>query len=346
MNAAMPLSHATPTLDAWSRPLLDVRISLLDQCNFRCPYCMPAGISLDAMVRRKDWLTADEIERFVRTAVDHGVRKVRLTGGEPLLRTDLEQIIARIARVDATLDLALTTNGALLGGRAAALRDAGLRRLTISLDALDPQRFREMSGGRGEVSTILEAIESAERAGFQSLKINCVIERGRNEDQVLLLAGHFRGTPHSLRFIEYMDAGTCNGWRREQVVPSAELRDRIAAVWPLLPVQAARRGEVATRWRYVDGLGEIGFISSISQPFCGDCTRLRLGADGRLYTCLFARTGTDVRPLLAAGFEQALSVRLGSLWRGRRDRYSELRDNPSQEVPSSSGRVEMYRVGG
>ena len=307
---------------------------------------MPAGIPAGAMVRRADWLTVDEIERFVRVAADHGVRKVRLTGGEPLLRTDLEEIVARIARVELIEDLALTTNGALLAGRAQGLRDAGLDRLTVSLDALDPQRFREMCGGRGDDATILEAIDAAQHAGFAALKINCVVERGRNEDQVLALADHFRGTPHTLRFIEYMDAGTCNGWRPEQVVPSAELRDRITGVWPLAQIKAGRRGEVAKRWRYVDGLGEIGFISSISQPFCGDCTRLRLGADGRLYTCLFARSGTDVRPLLAEGCQNALALRLGLLWRGRQDRYSELRATESKTGLPTSGRVEMYTVGG
>lgn len=346
MNAALATGHASATLDTLSRPLLDLRISLLDQCNFRCPYCMPSGIPAHAMVRREQWLSAGEIERFVRVAADHGVRKVRLTGGEPLLRPDLEEIVGRIARLGVIEDLALTTNGTLLEGRACSLRDAGLDRLTVSLDALDPQRFRAMSGGRGDVQTVLKGIETAQRAGFPSLKINCVIERGRNEDQVLALAEHFRGTQHTLRFIEYMDAGTCNGWRREQVVTSVELRDRIGAIWPLTAVHAARRGEVAERWRYNDGLGEIGFISSISQPFCGDCTRLRLGADGRLYTCLFARSGTDVRPLLAEGCEEALALRLGSLWRGRRDRYSELRSGAPKDPSLSSGRVEMYRVGG
>lgn len=337
---------AAPILDALSRPLLDVRISLLDQCNFRCPYCMPAAAPANSMVRQGDWLTPDEIERFVQTVVDQGVRKVRLTGGEPLLRADLTAIVERIARLDAVEDLALTTNGALLARRARSLRDAGLARLTVSLDAINPQRFREMSGGRGEIETVLRGIEVAELAGFSSLKINCVVERGRNEDQVLALAEHFRGTPHVLRFIEYMDAGTCNGWRPDQVVPSAELRARVGAVWPLSPVQSAHRGEVAERWQYVDGLGEVGFISSISQPFCGDCTRLRLGADGRLYTCLFARSGTDVRPLLAAGSEQALARRIGSLWRARRDRYSELRGNADQSGQVLLEKVEMYRVGG
>ncbi len=347
MNAALPILQARPTIDALARPLLDVRISLLDQCNFRCPYCMPAGLSAAAMVRRADWLRADEVGRFVQVVADHGVRKVRLTGGEPLLRSDLEEIVARIARVELIEDLALTTNGALLAQRAQGLRDAGLGRLTVSLDALDPKRFREMSGGRGEVETVLRGIEAAQSAGFDALKINCVVERGRNDDQVLALARHFRGTPHTLRFIEYMDAGTCNGWHPSQVVPSAELRARIASEWPLEAVQASRRGEVAGRWRYADGQGEIGFISSITQPFCGDCSRLRLGADGHLYTCLFARGGTDVRSLLGADLENELSVRIGSLWKSRRDRYSELRANePAHAEPITSDRVEMYRVGG
>ncbi len=307
---------------------------------------MPAGTLAHAIVRRTDWLTSVEIERFVRVAAGHGVRKVRLTGGEPLLRADIEGIVERLARVEDLADLALTTNGALLAERAQQLRDAGLDRITISLDALDPARFREMSGGRSEVRAVLRGLEAAERAGFAALKINCVVERGRNDDQVLLLAGHFRGTPHTLRFIEYMDAGTCNGWRRERVVPSAELRDTIGSVWPLVPLPSTVRGEVAERWRYLDGAGEVGFISSISQPFCGDCTRLRLGADGKLYTCLFARKGADIRKLLKEGHEQELSAQLETLWRGRRDRYSELRSSADPELAQSSGRVEMYRIGG
>ncbi len=332
------------TLDVYARPLRDVRISLLDQCNFRCPYCMPAGIAKGSMVRRTQWLTADEIERFVRIAAQHGVRKVRLTGGEPLLRHDLEEIVARIASLGVIADLALTTNGALLAPRARGLREAGLDRLTVSLDALDSRSFLEMSGARGGVDQVLAGIDAAVAAGFGSLKINAVIERGRNEDQVLLLAEHFRGSGHVLRYVEFMDVGSCNGWRRESVVPGAELRERIAHRWPLSPVTARHRGEVAARWAYADGAGEIGFINSVSQPFCGDCTRLRLGSDGRLYTCLFSSVGKDVRALLAAGNEVALGQSLDSLWRGRRDRYSELRDSAGPAERSS--KVEMYRVGG
>jgi len=333
------------TLDTLARPLRDVRISLLDQCNFRCPYCMPFGVPAASMVRRANWLTVDEIERFVRVAAEHGVRKVRLTGGEPLLRDDLERIVERIASLGVIADLALTTNGALLTARARSLRDAGLDRLTVSLDALHPQVFREMSGARGQVADVLAGIDAAVAAGFATLKINTVVERGRNEDQVLLLAEHFRGSGHVLRFIELMDAGSCNAWRREQVVPSSELRERIGQRWPLHSIAGVQRGDVATRWAYDDGAGEIGFVSSITQPFCGDCTRLRLGADGRLYTCLFARSGTDVRASLAAGEELVLGRILGNLWRGRRDRYSEMRSGVADPRVTSS-KVEMYRVGG
>ncbi len=334
----------TETLDALARPLRDVRISLLDQCNFRCPYCMPAGVAKASMVRRTQWLTPDEIERFVWIAAQRGVRKVRLTGGEPMLRHDLEDIVARIASLGVIADLALTTNGALLAPRARGLREAGLDRLTVSLDALDPRSFREMSGARGQVDEVLAGIEAAVAAGFGSLKINAVIERGRNEDQVLLLAEHFRGSGHVLRFIEFMDVGSCNGWRRESVVPGSELRELIAVRWPLSPVTARHRSEVAARWAYADGAGEIGFINSVTQPFCGDCTRLRLGADGCLYTCLFSNSGKDVRPLLTMGNEAELGRSLDSLWRGRRDRYSELRNVAGS--PVSSSKVEMYRVGG
>ncbi len=350
MNAVTPLPgpRTGPALDALMRPLRDVRISLLDQCNFRCPYCMPAGVKRTAMVPRGSWLSPDEVVRFVQAAAAHGVSKVRLTGGEPLLRPDLEEIVAAVATVPGIDDIAVTTNGALLGKRAASLRRAGLDRLTISLDALEPSRFREMSGGRGSVGEVLRAIATAEDSGFRPLKINCVVERDRNDDQVLPLAAHFRRSGHVLRFIEYMDVGNCNGWQPGQVVPSAELRTRIAGSWPLVALPPSRPGEVATRWRYADGGGEVGFISSVSEPFCGGCNRLRLGADGRLYTCLFAHAGRDLRPLLAPGSEAALAERLGAVWRVRADRYSELRGSSSSDAkrPSSQGRVEMYRVGG
>src|SRR5690606_15330958 len=270
-----------------------------------------------------------------------GVSKLRLTGGEPLLRKGLPALVARLARVEGIEDLALTTNGSLLAAQAAALREAGLRRLTVSLDALDPDLFHTLSGGRGRVGDVLAGIAAAEAAGFGALKINCVVQRGVNEDQVLPLVERFRGSGHVLRFIEYMDVGTCDGWNRAGVVPSVELRDRIHARWPLRPLDANYRGEVAERHGFVDGSGEVGFVSSVTAPFCGDCHRARVSADGRLYTCLFAADGVDLRPALDLG-EAALADHLGGLWRGRGDRYSEIRD--SGRAPGRH--VEMFLVGG
>jgi cyclic pyranopterin phosphate synthase len=325
--------------DRLGRTLHDLRLSVIEACNFRCPYCMPADKvgddhGLDAASR----LSFDEVEALVRAFVALGVRKLRLTGGEPLLRRNLPQLVARLAAIEGIEDLALTTNGSLLAAQARALRDAGLRRLTISLDSLDAARFRELSGGRGDLDAVLAGIAAAEAAGFGSIKFNCVVQRGVNEDDALALAGHFRGTPHVLRYIEYMDVGTCNGWRRERVLPSAELRDRIATRWPLRALDAQDRGEVASRYAYADGGGEIGFVSSVSAPFCGDCHRARVSADGRLYTCLFAGKGHDLRSWLGDG--DALRERIAGTWTARGDRYSELRGTASHK------HVEMFLVGG
>jgi cyclic pyranopterin phosphate synthase len=251
-------------------------------------------------------------------------------------------LIARLSVIPGIRDLALTTNGSLLAAQADALHRAGLRRLTVSLDALDADMFRAMSGGRGEVSTVMAGIDAAERAGFQSLKINCVVQRGVNEDQVLPLVEHFRGSGHVLRFIEYMDVGTCNGWQRSQVVASAELRDRIAVRWPIQPLDPNYRGEVAKRYRFEDGAGEIGFVSSVSEVFCGDCHRARVSADGHLYTCLFASEGTGLRAALAQG-EAAFAEHLAGLWARRADRYSELR---SERGAAKGRHVEMFLIGG
>ena len=337
------LQTSTWPLDRRGRPLRDLRLSVIEACNFRCGYCMPADqvpddYGLDSAAR----MSFDEIETLVRGFVRLGVNKLRLTGGEPLLRKRLPDLIARLSSIEGLDDLALTTNGSLLAAQAQALHRAGLRRLTVSLDALDPDLFRSMSGGRGEVAAVLAGIEAATKAGFASLKINCVIQQGVNEDQVLPLVEHFRGSGHVLRFIEYMDVGTCNGWQRAQVVPSSMLRDRISAVWPLQPLDANYRGEVATRYRFEDGRGEIGFVSSVSETFCGDCHRARVSADGRLYTCLFASEGTDLRATLADG-EDALVETMGQLWSRREDRYSELRG----ERESARGKhVEMFLIGG
>ncbi|MET0894093.1 MAG: GTP 3',8-cyclase MoaA [Pseudoxanthomonas sp.] len=341
MNAV--LQAPTWPLDRRGRPLRDLRLSVIEACNFRCGYCMPAeqvpdDYGLDSAAR----LSFDEIETLVRGFARIGVNKLRLTGGEPLLRKRLPELVARLAAIPGIEDLALTTNGSLLAIHAAALHAAGLRRLTVSLDALDAGLFGTMSGGRGEVTDVLQGIDAAVRAGFQSLKINCVVQRGINEDQVLPLVEHFRGSGHVLRFIEYMDVGTCNGWQRGQVVTSAELRDRIARHWDIQPVGANYRGEVAKRYRFTDGTGELGFVSSVSESFCGDCHRARVSADGRLFTCLFASEGTPLRDKLALG-ETGFSDHLGALWSRRADRYSELRG----ERDAASGRhVEMFLIGG
>lgn len=343
MSALPSPRPPAPVGDRLGRPLRDLRLSVIEACNFRCGYCMPAdkvpdGYGLEAATR----LDFDQIETLVRGFVRLGVGKLRLTGGEPLLRKRLPELIERLARIDGIEDLALTTNGSLLAAQAVALRRAGLHRLTVSLDALDPARFARMSGGRGEVAQVLAGIAAAERAGFGPLKINCVVQRGVNEDQVMPLVAHFRGSGHVLRFIEYMDVGSCNDWRRAQVVESDELRRRIALQWPLRALPPRHAGEVATRHAFTDGQGEIGFISAISHAFCGDCQRARVSADGHLYTCLFASTGTDLRPALASG-EDGFVEHLAGLWRARADRYSELRAERGRRTGKP---VEMFLIGG
>jgi len=349
MTAPIPLTIravAAPA-DALGRALRDLRISVIDRCNFRCPYCMPEEqYGHDhAFLRARERLSYDEIMRLARIFVSLGVRKLRITGGEPLLRRDLPELVARLARIDGVEDLALTTNGVLLPRFAHALRDAGLHRITLSLDSLDAETYRRMAGGRGGVEQALAAIEAAENAGFGALKINCVILRGVNEEGVPALAERFRGTPHVLRFIEYMDVGTLNGWRAERVVPGAELRARIHARWPLEPLPRNAASETASRWRYADGAGEIGFVESVSAPFCGNCTRARLSADGELYTCLFARSGRDLRgPLRADESDDALRARIAGIWSLRGDRYSERR--AELRTAGVLEHVEMYRIGG
>jgi cyclic pyranopterin phosphate synthase len=328
--------------DTLGRPLRDLRLSVIEACNFRCPYCMPADrVPDDHGFDARQRLSFDEIETLVRGFVRTGVTKLRLTGGEPLLRKRLPELVARLARIDGLADIALTTNGSLLAAHASALREAGLGRITVSLDALDPALFHSLSGGRGQVADVLSGLEAAQAAGFAPIKLNCVVQRGVNEGELLPLVEFARANGHVMRFIEYMDVGTCNGWRRERVLPSAELRDRIHARWPLQPLEAQYRGEVASRYGFVDGRGEVGFVSSVSEPFCGDCHRARISADGHLYTCLFAASGQDLRPLLAHG-EQVLSQHLAQCWSRRADRYSELRG--SRSAPRKH--VEMYLVGG
>ena len=336
-----------PILDTRRRPLHDLRISVIDRCNFRCTYCMPEDqYALDHVFLGKDQrLRFEEIARLARAFVALGVRKLRLTGGEPLLRRDLHELVRQLAQIPDVEDIALTTNGVLLPRVARALHEAGLRRLTVSLDSLDPDTFRLLSGGRGEVAEVLAGIAAAEDAGFARIKLNCVVLRGINDHQAVDLAERFRGTPHVVRFIEYMDVGTVNRWRADSVVPSAELLARLQARWPLRALEPNYRGEVAQRYAYADGAGEIGFISSVSQPFCGACSRARLSADGKLYTCLFARTGFDLRGPLRDGIGDEELVRLiAGRWGQRADRYSELR--AEMRAAGNPDKVEMYTIGG
>lgn len=341
MNARLENTPALP-VDRLSRPLHDLRVSVIDACNFRCPYCMPADKTPDdATLQNAERLSFDQIEQAVKAFANIGVRKVRLTGGEPLLRKNLPELIGRLSRISGLEDIALTTNGSLLEKQALALKQAGLHRLTVSLDALDADVFSRLSGGRGRVQDVLSGIAAAEAAGFASLKINAVIQRGMNEDQVLPLIEKFRNTGHVLRFIEFMDVGNCNNWSMQDVVASKELHARIHRHWPLQAVSANYRGEVASRYRFVDGAGEIGFVSSVSEPFCGDCHRARLSADGHVYTCLFAGKGHDIRAELDQG-QDSLDQKLTKIWTNRSDRYSELRHSKTQQ----NKKIEMYFIGG
>jgi GTP 3',8-cyclase len=336
--------------DVHHRPMRDLRISVTDRCNMRCPYCMPREVFGPGFqfLERSELLTFEEIERVTRIVVGLGVGKVRITGGEPLLRRNLEGLLELIAAIDGVEDLALTTNGLLLAGRAEALARAGLRRVTVSLDALEPETQALMSDTPAAPERILGGIEAATAAGIAPVKVNMVVRRGRNEHQVLAMAEHFRNRPEVLRFIEYMDVGATNGWRLEEVLPAAEILEVIGARWPLKPIPAGRDGEVARRYRYLDGAGEIGVISSVSEPFCGSCNRARLSADGQLFTCLFARRGHDLRALLRAGAsDAAISQNLASIWGRRDDRYSAERSaGTRQGEQGQDGRVEMSYIGG
>jgi len=330
--------------DRLGRPVRDLRISVTDRCNFRCVYCMPKEVygRDHAFLPRAALLTFEEIERVARVFAALGVRKLRITGGEPLVRRDLEGLIAKLAAIG-DLDVTLTTNGALLASKAQALADAGLTRITVSLDSLDDETFRRMNDVDFPVSRVLEGIDAAAAAGLAPVKVNVVVKRGLNDDGIVELAEFFRGTGHVLRFIEYMDVGHTNGWRLDDVVPADEIVRRIGEAFPLAPVDAAYRGEVARRYRYLDGAGEVGVIASVTQPFCGDCTRARISADGKLYTCLFAVRGHDLRKLLRdGGTDDDLADRLASIWGRRDDRYSDLRSAETAELQ----RVEMSYIGG
>jgi GTP 3',8-cyclase len=330
-------------LDTFGRPLRDLRISVTDRCNFRCVYCMPKEVFGHdyRFLPRRELLSFEEIERVSRVFVGLGVHKLRITGGEPLLRRGLEELIGRLAALG-DLDVTLTTNGALLQQKAEALADAGLTRITVSLDSLDDEVFRAMNDVDFPVARVLAGIDAAAGVGLP-VKVNVVVKRGLNEDSVLEIARRFKGTGHIVRFIEFMDVGATNGWRMDDVVPAAEIVRTIGAEFPLEPVEADYRGEVAQRYRYLDGDGEIGVIASVTQPFCGDCTRARLSADGKLYTCLFALRGHDLRAVLRSGAtDDELDDTIRAVWERRTDRYSELRT----EKTSALRKVEMSYIGG
>jgi len=338
-----------PEIDQLGRPLHDLRVSVTDRCNFRCPYCMPAEVygARYAFLPKPELLSFEEIERLARLFVELGVEKLRITGGEPLLRADLPGLVRKLAAIPGLRDLTLTTNGVLLARQARALADAGLRRITVSLDSHDAATFRKMSGGRADPSPVLAGIEAAVQAGLAPIKVNCVVQRGVNDAGIVDLARSFQGTGIVLRFIEFMDVGTLNDWNLSQVVTAREILERIDAELPLEPLARNYSGEVASRYRHRDGSGEIGLISSVSQPFCGDCTRARLTTDGKLVTCLFATGGTDLRGPLRAGVPDAeLRERIAAVWRLRRDRYSEERAASTDLSGRTRPKLEMYQIGG
>jgi len=331
--------------DVLGRPLRALRVSVTDRCNFRCPYCMPRDHfeGQHPFLDREEILHFEEIERLVRLFVALGVVKVRLTGGEPLLRHDLPALVCRLRDIEGLREIALTTNGSLLRDLAKPLREAGLDRITVSLDALDPARFAALSDSGIPVERVLGGLEAARKAGFGPIKLNCVLQRGLNEAEILPLAEFAREQGHLLRFIEFMDVGTGNNWRLERVIPAAEVTRRVATRWPLEPIQKDHPNCVAQHWRYADGRGELGLIASVTEPFCAGCDRARLSAEGRLYTCLFAQEGLDLKAFLRAGSsDKDLAAVVESRWRRREDRYSELRS----EAPVSSPKVEMFRMGG
>ena len=334
----------TNPLDTLGRPLHDLRISVTDRCNFRCVYCMPKEVfGKDfQFLPRAEILTFEEIERLVRIFVSLGVRKIRLTGGEPLVRRNLERLVEKLASIG-DLDLTLTTNGSLLAQKARSLADAGLRRVTVSLDSLDDATFKRMNDADFPVAKVLAGIEAAQAAGLAPIKINMVTKRAVNESSIVPMARYFKGTGMTLRFIEFMDVGSTNGWRLDDVVPAREIVAMIDREMPLEPLQAGYRGEVAARYRYADGTGEIGVISSVTQPFCADCTRARLSADGSLYTCLFATQGHDLRALLRSGAtDDGITSAITAVWTERTDRYSDLRS----EETAGLHKIEMSFIGG
>ncbi len=352
-QAASPLAPAAPApvatpgatlVDRRARSVRDLRISVTDRCNFRCVYCMPREVFGDdyAFLPRRQLLSFEEILRVARLFVARGVRKIRITGGEPLLRKDVDRLIGMLAALDG-VEVTLTTNGVLLPKLARRLKDAGLHRVTVSLDALDDALFRRMNDADYPVEKVLEGIEAAKVVGLGPIKVNMVVKRGTNDVDIEPMAAHFRNSGHILRFIEFMDVGASNGWKMDEVLPSREIVERIDRLFPLEPVDPNYEGEVAERWRYKDGAGEIGVISSVTQAFCSSCTRIRLSTEGQLYTCLFAQQGHDLRALLREGADDArIDAAIAQVWQGREDRYSEIRTAETAALR----KIEMSYIGG
>ena len=339
-------TNKTPIFDKFGRPLRDLRISVTDRCNFRCPYCMPKELFGERyqFLPKPELLNFEEISRITKILVGFGVNKVRLTGGEPLLRTNIEVLIKMLSEIDGIKDLTLTTNGSLLAKNARALRKAGLHRITVSIDSLDNSIFKQMNGNIQNIDRVLEGIQVAEKVGLTPIKINAVVQKGTNDHTIMALAQRFKGTGHIVRFIEFMDVGSLNNWNMDQVVPSIDVVEQINSVFPLEAIQPNYPGEVAERYKYKDGSGEIGVISSVTAPFCGNCTRVRLSPDGKLITCLFASTGFDLKELVRKDInDQELEQALTKLWTNRVDRYSEIRAALKGPQPK---KIEMYQIGG
>ena len=337
--------NTVPILDKFQRPLRDLRVSVTDRCNFRCPYCMPAEIYGERyqFLPRNDLLTFEEITRIVNITVGLGVKKVRITGGEPLVRQDVEKLVSMISRINGVEDLAMTTNAYLLSGMAQTLKDAGLHRITVSMDSVDDDVFQRMNGRGFGTAKVMNGIDSAKRAGFNPIKINAVVQKGINDHTLVDLAKWCRDNGHIPRFIEYMDVGTLNEWKLDEVLPASEIVRIIGEELPVEQLDPAYVGEVARRYRYLDDKGEFGVISSVTQPFCGDCTRLRLSPEGRIVTCLFAETGTDLRePMRNGATDEQVSDIIQGTWRVREDRYSEERTTMNEP----RRKVEMYHIGG
>ena len=342
-RSAAPAFPGGALADTRGRAMRDLRISVTDRCNFRCVYCMPREVfdSSYRFLRHEDILSFEEIARLARVFVGLGVNKIRLTGGEPLVRRNLERLVEMLAALDA--EVTLTTNGSLLAKQAAALKKAGLDRVTVSLDSLDDATFRKMNDADFPVAKVIEGIETAAAAGLGPVKVNMVVKRGVNDQSIVQMAERWRGTGHIIRFIEYMDVGSTNGWRMDEVVPSAEIIGKISQRWPLEPIGANYPGEVAERWRYLDGAGEVGVISSVTQAFCSSCTRMRLSTEGSLFTCLFAQSGHDLKGLLRAGAsDDELRNEIAAVWLRRADRYSEIRTAET----AKNKKVEMSYIGG